>query len=342
MIEGRLYQSLGDGESVTCLVCERRCSLKKNMRGLCGNYINLDGKLYSIGYGKLSAIESRPIEIKPFFHYWPNSTALTFSGFGCNFYCPWCQNHFLSFRHPGDEPFIEPAYLVRLAKSLGDEGLSASFNEPTINYEYLVDVAMLAKREGLYLTIVTNGYQSVGALKELVGAGFDGWSIDIKGCPGMSRALPNIDHNKIFRNAKLVIESGGHVEMVYLVVTKTNDSDECVDWILNKHVDELGPEVPLHINRYYPAHKWREETTPLKKLLEIRDKAKEKGIEYVYVGNVGIPELETTKCPRCGKTLITRYNYRVVEFNLLREGDNYKCPRCNNKIPIRGVYVRGK
>jgi len=163
---------------------------------------------------------------------------------------------------------------------------------------------------------------------------------------GVSRSgiptLPNIDHNKIFRNAKLVIESGGHVEMVYLVVTKTNDSDECVDWILNKHVDELGPEVPLHINRYYPAHKWREETTPLKKLLEIRDKAKEEGIEYVYVGNVGIPELETTKCPRCGKTLITRYNYRVVEFNLLREGDNYKCPRCNNKIPIRGVYVRGK
>lgn len=85
MIEGRLYKLLGDGESVTCLVCERRCSLKKNMKGLCGNYINLNGKLYSIGYGKLSAVESRPIEIKPLFHYWPNSTALTFSGFGCNF-----------------------------------------------------------------------------------------------------------------------------------------------------------------------------------------------------------------------------------------------------------------
>lgn len=342
MIEGRLYRLLTDEELIVCLVCERKCSLRKGMKGLCGNYVNLDGKLYSIGYGKLSAVESRPIEIKPLFHYWPNSTALTFSGFGCNFYCPWCQNYLLSFRHPSDEPVIQPSYLVRLAKSLGDEGLSASFNEPTINYEYLIDVATLARREGLYLTMVTNGYQSIEALNELVESGFDGWSIDIKGCPNMRRALPNIDHSKIFRNAKLILNAGGHVEMVYLIVTKTNDHDECVDWIINKHISELGPEIPLHVNRYYPAHKWREGQTPIKKLLEVRDKARKEGIEYVYVGNVGIPELESTRCPKCGKTLIARYNYRVIEFNLLRDGNIYKCPRCNAHIPIRGNYVMNK
>jgi len=99
MCEARLYERL-DGEVVKCLVCERRCKLAKSSRGVCKNYVNLDGKLMHVGYGILSAVESRPIEIKPFFHYWPNSTALTFSGYGCNFYCPWCQNNHLSFSDP--------------------------------------------------------------------------------------------------------------------------------------------------------------------------------------------------------------------------------------------------
>lgn len=340
--EARLYRALPDG-FVECLVCERRCCLKAGMKGLCRNYLNVDGKLYSVGYGRLSAVESRPIEIKPLFHYWPNSTALTFSTFGCNFYCPWCQNYFLSFRDPMDSTsLMDPKHLVRLAEVLGDEGLSASFNEPTINYEYLIDVAGIARSAGLYLTIVTNGYQTLEALNKLVEVGFDGWSVDIKGCPEMKKVLPNIDHSKIFRNARRILDLGGHVEIVYLVVTRTNDHEECSEWIIDNHLSRLGPEVPLHINRYYPAHKWSEEATPLKKLLDIHAKARKSGIEYVYVGNVGIPDLETTKCPRCGKTLITRYNYRVVEFNLAGEGGTYRCPRCGNKIPVKGVYISSK
>ena len=91
---------LRKGEVIVCLVCERQCKLREGQVGLCRNYANIEGELIHIGYGKLSAVESRPIEIKPFFHYYPNSTALTFSGFGCNFYCPWCQNHHLSFSEP--------------------------------------------------------------------------------------------------------------------------------------------------------------------------------------------------------------------------------------------------
>ncbi|MEM2004971.1 MAG: radical SAM protein [Zestosphaera sp.] len=338
MHEARLYSPRADG-SLECLVCERRCRLRTGVRGLCRNYMNIGGRLYSLGYGRLSAVESRPIEVKPLYHYWPNSTALTFSTFGCNFYCPWCQNHFLSFRDPGsDVPLMDPAHLVKLARISGDKGLSASFNEPTVNYEYLIDVADIARSEELYLSIVTNGYQTPEALDELVEVGFDGWSVDIKGCPGMRRALPGIDHSKVFRNARRVLDLGGHVEMVYLVVTRTNDYDECSEWIIDNHLSKLGPEVPLHINRYYPAHKWREEATQLRKLLDIYARARKGGIEYVYVGNVGIPELETTKCPKCGKILVERYNYSVTGFSLVREGGTYRCPRCGYKIPLRGMY----
>ncbi|MEM4383258.1 MAG: radical SAM protein [Candidatus Caldarchaeum sp.] len=333
----RLWRKL-DGE-VECLVCERRCMLGPGKAGPCGGYLNLDGELFHTGYGVVSAVESRPIEIKPLFHYWPNSTALTFSGFGCNFYCPWCQNHHLSFSKPSSaHPKTPPERLVGEAVRQNDEGLCASFNEPAVLFDYLLDVFELGRRMGLYGTVVTNGYFTDDAVRKLVEAGADGFSVDIKGCPKSRRAIASIDHSKVFRNCRTIIDLGGHVEMVYLIVTGFNDDEECVDWILGKHLDTLGASTPLHINRYFPAHVWREPETPVIKLLEVRRKAIKMGIEYVYVGNVGYEGFEDTRCPRCNKLLISRRYCRVVYYRL----DDGKCPRCGYNIPVRGRYVGEK
>ena len=332
-----------EGGRAKCGVCERRCLIPPGYRGICGSYVNIDGVLYHLGYGRISAVESRAIEVKPLFHYWPNSTALTFSTWGCNFYCPWCQNHHLSFRMPSEgDPITPPEELLKKAIQYGDEGFSASFNEPTVNFDYLVDLAELSMREGLYFMVVTNGYLTIDAIDRLMDLNVDGWSIDIKGCPKMRRALVNIDHSIVYRNAKHIIDSGGHVEMVYLVVTNTNDFDECVEWIIDSHISYLGHSTPLHINRYYPAHRWSEPPTEVDALMRIAERARGEGIEYVYIGNVGDPLLESTKCPRCGKTLIYRHGYRVWHFNLDRDGDRYRCPRCGYAIPIRGRYIAWK
>jgi len=335
MVKASLYEKTG--EDVVCLVCERTCRIRPNLYGVCGNYQNIGGELFHAGYGILSAIESRPIEIKPLFHYWPNSTALTFSGYGCNFYCPWCQNSHISFSKPpiGAKP-TPPETLVEMALRNRDEGLCASFNEPATLFDYLLDVFELGSKRGLYGTLVTNGYFTERAIEMLIGAGADGFSIDIKGCPSARGALTTIDHLKVFRNARKILDLGGHVEMVYLVVTGYNDSRECAEWILEKHLEYLGPETPIHINRYYPANYWKEPPTPLSKLLEFRDMALKMGITYVYVGNIGVPELESTFCPGCGKCLITRHLHRVIHYRL----DDGRCPRCGRKIMIRGCLVQ--
>jgi len=336
--EARLYAQVGE-KLIECLVCERRCVLRSGATGICGNYANVDGKLLHKGYGLLSAVESRPIEIKPLFHYWPNSTALTFSGYGCNFYCPWCQNHHLSFsKLPSDANPIPPSRLIDLAMRNGDEGLCASFNEPVTLFDYLLDLFELGRRRELYGVLVTNGYFTEKALESLIDSGADGFSIDIKGCPTARGALTSIDHLKVFRNAKKILDLGGHVEMVYLVVTGFNDHPECAEWIFEKHLDHLGPETPLHINRYYPANFWKEPSTSLSKLLNFRERASKMGIEYVYVGNVGMPDLETTSCPKCEKHLIVRHFHRVVYYRL--DGD--KCPRCGYRITLRGKYIEKK
>ena len=333
--EARLYERVGEG-AVRCLICERGCVLEDGATGICRNYVNDDGKLLHLGYGLLSAVESRPIEVKPLFHYWPNSTALTFSGYGCNFYCPWCQNSHLSFSKPPlRAKRVPPKDLVEQAVRRGDEGLCASFNEPATLFDYLLDLFELGGKRGLYGVLVTNGYFTERALRMLLEVGADGFSVDIKGCPAARGALTSIDHLKVFRNARLILDMGGHVEMVYLVVTGFNDSSECAEWIFEKHLEYLGEAAPIHINRYYPANFWNKPSTPLGKLLKFRDMALRMGIEYVYVGNVGMPELEATKCPRCGKILIERSGYRVTYFKL--DGD--RCPRCGYKITLKGRYV---
>ena len=326
------------GDRVECGTCIRRCKLKSGQTGFCGNYKNVDGELFNVGYGLLSALESRPIEIKPFFHFYPGSSAMTFSGWGCNFSCPWCQNHHLSKRKPNPEedPYFPPEKVVEAALKAGDEGTCASFNEPTIHLEYLLDVFELAKGKGLYNTMVSNGSMSSRAIEALYESGLDAMNVDLKGCQetyGRYIGVPN--PMEILKTARKALDLGIHVESVFLVVTRANDSEECIRWVLEKHLDYLGPEVPLHVNRYFPAYAYGEPPTKLETLLKVHSMARELGIEYVYIGNVGMPELEATRCPKCGKMLIERSRYRVTYFKL----DNSRCLRCGYKITLKGKYV---
>ena len=285
------------GEFAVCRACMRFCRIREGGSGICGNYVNLNGEVVNVGYGLLSSIESRPIEIKPFYHYWPGSTALTFSNYGCNFYCPWCQNYHISFKRPpiGARRF-DPTEIVQMAVSLSDEGLCASFNEPATQVDFIFDVFSCGKKRGLYSTVVTNGYFSREALVSLVEAGCDGFSIDVKGCPkAHERYLRGINPELVLSNAKLLIDLNAHVEIVYLVVTGFNDDEDCISWLIDKHLDMLGEDVPLHLNRYYPAHKYHLPATPIDKLLSAREMARREGINFVYVGNVDAPNITLQK-----------------------------------------------
>ncbi len=68
-----------DNEKVRCTLCHRQCTLSNGQVGLCGMRFNINGKLYTATYGLLTAAESRPMEIKPLFHYYPRTSTLTIS-----------------------------------------------------------------------------------------------------------------------------------------------------------------------------------------------------------------------------------------------------------------------
>jgi pyruvate formate lyase activating enzyme len=333
------YEKLQNG-NVKCGLCERKCEISPSSKGFCKTRMNIDGDLYTLVYGDISAVQSRPIEIKPFFHYWPGSTALTFATWSCNLDCDWCQNFHLSKQEPDPAKAIyyPPEKIVDLAVFNGDIGLCGSFQEPTLLSEWAIPLFRLGKERGIkYCCYVSNGYMTLEVLKALHKAGMDGLKIDVKGDDEIYvRYCGGADVNKIWRNGAEAKKLGLHVEIVNLVITNVNDSEEDLQWIIERHLKEVGAETPLHFSRYFPAYKLDNSPTRIEVLEKAYEMAKKAGVLYPYVGNADGHKYENTYCPNCGERLIRRYGYRILKYAIT---ENKKCPNCGLQVPITGAYM---
>jgi pyruvate formate lyase activating enzyme len=337
--EALLYEKL-TGNKVRCNLCERRCKISAGLKGFCKTRLNVGGRLFTLVYGDLSALESRSIEIKPFFHYWPGSTALTLSTWSCNFDCKWCQNHHLSKTEPNPfkANFWPPERVLERALSGGDEGLCVSFQEPTIMTDFAARLFMLGREERLYCCYVSNGYMTSEALRLLKESGMDGVKIDLKGdSETYKRYCGGVDVEKVWRNVREAKKLGLHVEVVNLIVTNVNDDEECLRCIINRHLRESGANTPLHFTRYYPAYKLQNPPTKVETLERAYEMAVEAGVLYPYIGNVRGHRYENTYCPNCGESLIRRSGYNIIEYKVTSEK---RCSRCGQSIPITGSYVQ--
>jgi pyruvate formate lyase activating enzyme len=103
-------------------LCQRRCRIVPNKSGYCGTRKNLDRKLFSLLYGRVSSMRISPAEIKPLFHFYPGSQWLSVGSLGCNFLCPGCQNWEIAHAEVEKElpslRFVPPEEAVQLARGI--------------------------------------------------------------------------------------------------------------------------------------------------------------------------------------------------------------------------------
>lgn len=331
--EGLLQERLPGGKS-RCLTCARRCVLAPGEKGFCKTRENRDGKIFTLVYGLISAVSANPMEKKPFYHLFPGDLALTCGTWSCNFTCPWCQNWEISKRPPLPDRgfgFIPPAEFVRMAKEEGCQGVSLSFNEPTLLLEWAVELFPLAKRAGLHTNIVTNGYMTEEALEVLVSAGLDGANIDWKGGPEAVREFCSADFHVVLRNSRLLQRHGVHVEITTLIIPGVNDDEETLCFLAEKIVEELGTLTPWHITRYFPAYQFRAPPTPIATLERAKEIGEAAGIRFVYIGNVPGHPGQNTYCPACRALLIEREGLSLRKSYTTGN----VCPRCGEGLPIR-------
>jgi pyruvate formate lyase activating enzyme len=335
--EARLYQCQGD--RVQCNTCERHCIIPEGELGFCATRKNIGGRLYTLEYGDISSISANPIEKKPFFHFYPGTKALTIGSWSCNFTCTWCQNYDISKspQNIGRGGYISPKIFIELVRRRRCQGTSVSFNEPTLLFEYSLDIFELASEANYYNTYVTNGYMSLEALEMLVAHGLNAMNIDIKGEAETVKRYCLADVDIVWRNAIRAKKLGVWVELTTLVIPGVNDAEEELRSIAQRIKQELGADTPWHLSGYYPAYKFSYEhyvpPTPVSTLEKAREIGKTEGLKYVYIGNVLGHPYENTYCPNCQQLLIERYGFSITKYKITPDKH---CSYCGDEIPIIG------
>lgn len=335
MREALLYKKL-NGSVVECTACPRRCKLKDGQFGFCGIRWNFYGRLWLTVYGKLIAIAVDPIEKKPLMHYNPGSMVLSIATTGCNWMCMYCQNFDISQRRRVEGWELNPEDIVKLAHELGAHGITYTYNEPTIFIEFARDTGILAHKHGLFNTFVTNGYMTDESI-DLASKFLDAATVDFKGNanPDFLKKFSGVPNpEEVFHTISELKRKGVFIEITDLVVPKIGDdlnyARKLVKWI----VENLGPETPVHFLRFHPDYKltylpW----TPVETLEKHVKIAKEEGLHYVYIGNVPGHPYENTYCPNCGRLVIKRYGFDIIEWYLDNQN---RCKYCGFKINIAG------
>ena len=138
----------------------------------------------------------------------------------------------------------------------------------------------------------------------------------------------------VLDSLKKTKELGIWVEVTTLVIPTLNDSDEELQQIAEFIAQELGVETPWHISRFHPQYKLTNKPpTPIATLNRAREIGLAAGLRYVYQGNVPGSEGESTFCYNCGKLLMGRYGYRIMESHI----KDSKCAYCG--VGIDGVSL---
>ena len=91
-----LWWQTEEDRRILCTLCPRLCRMSNGQAGSCYIRKNIDGKLYSVGYGTSTGFAIDSIEKKPLNHFFPGSDILSFGTAGCNLDCRFCQNWSIS------------------------------------------------------------------------------------------------------------------------------------------------------------------------------------------------------------------------------------------------------
>jgi pyruvate formate lyase activating enzyme len=333
LYQAKYYEKLS-GNMVQCSLCPNRCILSEGQIGLCKVRKNIKGELYTLTYDKIAVQHVDPIEKKPFFHVLPGSNAYSIATTGCNMSCLYCQNWDISQVFPWEIKSREmtPEEVVEDAIKSGSQVIAFTYNEPIVFYEYMLDIAKLAKEKGLKTVVVSNGYINPEPLKELLNY-IDAYKVDLKSFREEFYQKFTGGHlAPVLETLKIIKEKGVWLEIVNLLIPGENDSEQEIREMAKWIKENLGNDVPLHFSAFYPMYKLQNlPPTPPETVIKAREIAMEQGLKYVYTGNIVYPEGESTYCPKSKEIAIERQGYGIIKNNLI----DGKCP---NGEAVPGIW----
>lgn len=337
MKEALLYQKLKN-DTVRCQLCAHYCLIEPGHKGVCQVRENRSGTLYSLVYGRTISCQVDPIEKKPLNHFYPGSRSFSIATPGCNMHCEWCQNWEIS-QQPREQHFISgrelsPTEIVVAARQHDCLSIASTYTEPTIFFEYSFETAQLARKAGLANVYVSNGYMSVEML-ELFHPWLDAANIDLKSFRDVTcRRTTGARLQPVLDSMKRIKDYGIWLEVTTLVVPGVNDDPAELKDMADFIVNELGPETPWHVSRFFPQYHMNNQSPTSAETLKLAwQLGRTAGLKYIYLGNM--EARENTYCPACKAMLINRSRFSI---DVNRIGPDSCCPDCGETIAGIGLW----
>jgi pyruvate formate lyase activating enzyme len=318
------------GDSIECKLCPHNCKIGSGKTGICGVRKNSGEKIELLTYGVTTGIASDPIEKKPLYHFFPGKRILSIGSYGCNISCDFCQNSSISQVIPETfKPNTSAENIVNAAVTAQDNiGIAFTYNEPVIWYEFIRDISVRIKHEGLHTALISNGFMNSEPLIEMFDF-MDAFNIDLKAFnTTFYRKLTGSDIEPVKSSLKQIARAGKHLEITSLIIPGQNDSLKDMELQSEWIAGELGKGIPLHLSRYFPRHLRKDQPTSELTLHKLFDIASKK-LDYVYLGNLTTETGQTTFCPSCHSKVSQRSGYNVTHPTL---DENGKCKVCGNLI----------
>lgn len=326
-VPAKFGQALSDG-SVRCLLCPLECVIPNGRAGVCRFRKNKDGQLFLTNYGEVVDIALENIEKKPLHHFFPGRKILSIGTNGCNMGCTFCQNYEISQLTYPVKNLSPDALVERLRESSESIGVCYTFNEPLTWFEYVLDTAKKVRELGYQTVINTNGLINKGPLSELLPY-ISAFNLDLKGfSDAYYQKICKAPLEPVLETARTLKEAGAFFEISHLIIPEENGAETLPlgEWILNN----LGDDVPIHLNAYYPRYLMSHPATKEEVVLQAFENLKNLGHRYVYTGNVLSEVGQDTYCFNCETLLVKRDTSTVAVYT--KDSNCQKCGSDNRII----------
>jgi len=226
-----------------------------------------------------------------------------------------------------------PDTIVKKAVKSNCVSIAYTYTEPTVFFEFSYDTARLAKEAGLKNIYVTNGFMTPEML-DLIHPYLNAANVDIKAFKDETyRKLMGGRLEPVLESCRLMKSLGIWLEITTLIVPGVNDDPNELKALASFILEELGPETPWHLSRFFPQYKMMDRPATNGSILaETKEMGEKLGLNYIYMGNVMGPS--NTYCKICGSELIERFGYSIKVVGINGEG---ACKTCHTKLDGIGL-----
>lgn len=314
----------GEGGATICLACQWRCALKPGDLGRCLVREGVEGGVALLNHGLISGAAIGPVEDHRLWHFLPDSLALAIGGWG---YATVADQDRAPYGHIPDDPAkrrkLDADRAANFALERLCRGVVWAFGEPAVNHEYVRGLLQLSRASSRYTALLTTGAMTLEALDQL-GPYIDAISLDLRGFSESSYArlggLPD------WQGVLAIAERARtrwrcHIEVTTRIHHGVNDDGDELRALVAWIKETLGEQTPWHVLPGDAGSETAASTT------RARRQGHEGGLLYIY----GAEANQSTRCPVCHHTLVTRTNgvTRMVGLN------GALCANCGHDAKIQ-------